>query len=386
LIGGGLVSLGRRAAYSTFRVLTADDRVLAACLAVVLFVASLFVGFPVPKALAPALLCVPLCWRSRLPIVVLGIVAIGSLAYLAWVESRPAYVPPLAVALYTAAMTGERRLTLLIGAWLVPFVAIVACFFPEGGRSSLSQFQELIVQLGFALSVGEAVRSGREALAAMRERNEIETRRRVNEERIRIARDVHDVVSHSLATISTQASVGAHIAPTAPAEGLAMLAEIRDLSNEALDGLRHTVGSLRADEDEGPIAPTPSLRDLPRIVERARGAGLSVTLRMEGATETLPSALQLGIYRIVQESLTNAIRHAHGSRVAIRISVGGQDLSVEVTDDGSGRTIGLGGDGLGSGLIGLHERAMALGGSLEAGESADGGFRVHATLPLEGGR
>ena len=358
------------------------DSAVAGCLASLLLGCCLLTGYSFAEAIAAASLCAPLAWRSRLPLPALGAVALGSVAYLALVRAAPVYVVPLAFALYAAAESGSRRRTLALGALLVPAVLLIAfCFSPDSG-SGLDQSLELAFQLGFALAVGEAVRSGRELLVALRQRNETETRRRVNEERVRIARDLHDIVSHSLATISTQASVGAYLGARSPAQGSQALADIRDVSRAALDDLRHALGDLRGEEGEAPRRPAPSLRDLPSMVERARDAGLSVDLRIDGSPTSLPSGLQLAAFRIVQECLTNAMRHAGGARVTVRVAIGETEVKVDVADDGNGEATRLSREGFGSGLIGMRERASALGGDLEAGAASDGGFRVRATLPL----
>jgi signal transduction histidine kinase len=327
---------------------------------------------------------VPLGWRSRHPLAVLGALTLASVAYVGLVRSAPVYVVPLAFGLYNVAVTGSRRRTAIVGVTLVlPFVVAVPVLFSPDNGTALAQTLELICQLGLALAVGEAVRSGRELLDVRRQRGELETLRRVGEERVRIAREVHDIVSHSLATISTQASVGTYLNDRSPEQGAKALAEIRDLSVTALDDLRQTVGTLRGDDAAAPFEPTPSLGDLTPMVDRARRSGMAVALRMEGSPAGLPSTLQLAVFRIVQEGLTNAMRHARGARVAVRIAVGDADVSVDVIDDGSGEPTGSGGGGVGAGLIGMRERAAALGGVLEAGAAPQGGFRVRAVLPLD---
>jgi signal transduction histidine kinase len=372
----------RTSRLSPSRLSTAPDAAMAGCVAVVLLGACLVAGYSGPAAVAAACLCVPLSWRSWHPLAVLGALTLASVAYVGLVRSAPVYVVPLALGLYNVAVTGSRRRTVIVGVTLVlPFVVAVSVLFSPDNGTVLFQARELLCQLGLALAVGEAVRSGRELLEVRRQRAELETRRRVGEERVRIAREVHDIVSHSLATISTQASVGAYLNDRSPEQGAKALAEIRDLSVSALEDLRHTVGTLRGDEGAASFEPTPSLGDLPPMVDRARRSGVTVALRMEGSPAGLPSTLQLAVFRIVQESLTNAMRHARGARVAVRIAVGDADVSVDVVDDGSGEPTDS--DGGGAGLIGMRERAAALGGVLEAGVAPQGGFRIRAILPLE---
>ena len=162
-----------------------------------------------------------------------------------------------------------------------------------------------------------------------------------------------------------------------------MLESIKRVSGQALHELRDALGVLREPSEGDPMAPTPSLHDVPELVQRARDSGLAVTLHMEGAANALPTPLQLASYRIIQEGLTNVMRHASGARATVRIAVGGDELRLEVSDNGTGAPTTLSGSGSGSGLEGMRERATAVGGALEASREADGGFRVHAVLPLE---
>lgn len=371
------------------KALAGHDAALAGALAVVLTVLGLAVGHSAEAAIGAGLLCAPLFWRSRWPLEVLFVIAAGSVAYVGLVDATPAFAPALAVALYAVAVTGSRWRTVAVASALAPSaVLIVALFDPDTGpvwRQSL----ELITQLGIALAVGEAVRSGRALLAAMRERTELvrqdserDAQRRVDEERIRIARDVHDIVSHSLATISTQASVGLHVGRRAPEQGVELLESIKQLSNEALLELRQALGTLRDDSAAAPTDPMPSLRDVPTLVEQARGSGLPVVLRMEGSLMHLPATLEVAAYRVVQEGLTNVMRHAQGAKATVRVAVDPHQVEVDVTDDGNGTPSASGGEHGGSGLVGMQERVGALGGSLAAGPSG-AGFAVHAILPRE---
>lgn len=372
-----------------FRGLVKHDAVLAGGLGVTLVVACLATGYALPRSLGAAVLCVPLAWRSRQPSWVVTTVALGSVAYLWWADAGPFYVAPLAVALYAVAIHGTRRRTLAVGAGLVPFaVGVVVLFSPDNG-STLAQVPELLSQLGFALAVGEAVRSGRALIGALRQRAEeaersaeLEAQRRVDAERVRIAREVHDVVAHSLATISTQAAVGVHLSHGNGDRGVEVLESIKDVSTQALDDLRHALGALRDDASSAPTAPTSSMRDLPGLVDRARGSGLPVVLRLEGSHTGLPAAVQATVFRIVQEGLTNVMRHAQGAHATVRVAVSRRGVEVDVTNDGGGSPTASSAPTPGSGLVGMRERAAALGGALEAGRIAGGGFQVRFVLPL----
>ncbi|HSK36929.1 MAG TPA: sensor histidine kinase, partial [Actinomycetota bacterium] len=221
------------------------------------------------------------------------------------------------------------------------------------------------------------------------------------EERMRIARELHDVVSHTIGVISVQAGVAAHLLERRPDKAADSLAAIRQASDEALGELHALLGVLRQGDGDGgraPLAPAPGLAELDALVAQAAGAGVEVTVSLEGEPRRLPPAVDLACYRVVQESLTNVVRHAGASRAEVTVSHHGDQVVVEVTDDGragpggvrggrAGPTAGSGnGDGAGSGqgIMGMRERARALGGSLEAGPRPGGGFRVQAVLPVGG--
>lgn len=367
------------------------DATLAVTLAVLMAVGTVRQDFSWAQAIGCAALAAPLAWRRRWPMAVLAVVVCGAYVYLALSEpnATPIFIAPELVAAYTVAAHGSRRRTLAVAVGLVlSAVVIVSLFSPDNG-TDLAQILEEVSQLGFALAIGEAVRSRRALIAAMRERaeraerdGELEALRRVDEERLRIARDVHDVVAHSIATISTQASVGVHVGREEPARAVEMLESIKRVSTQALQDLRYALGDLRDASDAGPTDPTPSLEDVAGLLQQARDSGLSVELRMEGSPTMLPLALQTACYRIVQEGLTNVLRHASGARATVLIAVGRDEVVVDVTDDGTGRPTSSSGLGSGTGLVGLRERAAAMGGELHADHGSDGGFRVRAVLPL----
>ena len=366
------------------------DGTLAVSTGIVMFGVSALLGFSWQESAACGALAVPLGWRRRWPMAVLVAVTCAIVIYLQLEDPSPFFRPPLLVALYTVAAHGWRRRTLAIAASTpLAAMALVAIHSPEAGSFG-GQSLEVFSQLGFALAVGEAVRSQKAFVAATRERaeraardRELEARRRVNEERVRIAREVHDVIAHSIATISTQASVGVHVGHQEPERAVEVLESIKRISVQALHDLRHALGALREAAADGPTAPTPQLKDISELVQRARDSGLSVTLRMVGPSASLPSALQTTSYRIVQEGLTNVMRHAHGAHATVLISVAGDDMVIDVSDNGMGHPTATSRLGSRTGLVGLRERASAMGGELRAGRQEGGGFRVHVTLPLE---
>jgi signal transduction histidine kinase len=223
------------------------------------------------------------------------------------------------------------------------------------------------------LLLGDTVRSRRAHAEEVRARERAEADRRLEEERLRIARDLHDVLGHTIVGVSVQASVAADVIDEDPGEAKAALEAIRAQSAEALAELRAAVGLLRAD---APRAPMPGLEALDGLIAVSRGAGVDVAVAVEGAERPLPRAVELTAYRIVQESLTNVIRHARASTARVAVRYVRDGLEIEVTDDGRGAH-----EPSGHGLTGMRERAAAIGGTLVAGRAPGGGFRVHSHLP-----
>jgi signal transduction histidine kinase len=249
-----------------------------------------------------------------------------------------------------------------------------------------------------ALLLGGSVVSRRAERASMEERarhlaetREEEARRRVAEERVRIARDLHDSVAHSMASISVQAGVGAHVLDERPEDARAALLAIKRASGDALTELRATLGMLRS-SDAAPREPGAGLDRLPALVTTSRAAGLPVDVVIEGEARQLPPAVDTAAFRIVQESLTNVIRHAGPARATVAVRHRDDGVEIEVTDDGRGAVDdGRGvvdergaatGEGGGHGLAGMRERVALLGGELDAGTRRSGGYRVRARFPL----
>ena len=198
-------------------------------------------------------------------------------------------------------------------------------------------------------------------------------------ERLRIARELHDVVSHGFATISLQAGIAAHIAETQPEKAVEALHVIRDASREVLHELRSILGQLR--EDGQTAEPARGIGRLDVLVEQTRSAGLQVSVRVAGRPRPVPVALDVAVYRIVQEALTNALRHAPHATVRVMVAYEPRGVAVTVEDDGNG-TSDAPSEGCGYGILGMRERAASLGGELDAGSLPDGGFCVHAFLPF----
>ena len=362
-------------------------------------------GWRDPDALAYLLLvggAAALLFRRRWPLPVLAVTLACGLAYAA--RNYPEGPSQLAVypALWTVALTLPRR-----QAWLAAAVAAVAAasveLFLYGDTMFDGEPLYAAVTVLAAMWWGEAVRARRAYVAELRDRaeraersREEEARRRVDEERLRIARELHDVVSHTIGVISVQAGVAAHLLHRRPDKAADSLAAIRQASDEALGELHAMLGVLRQGDGDGgraPLAPAPGLAELDALVAQAAGAGIEVKVAVEGEPRRLPSPVDLACYRVVQESLTNVVRHAAASQAEITVTHLDDRVVVEVLDDGNGVESASGrrsGDSdrqvrrSGQGIPGMRERARALGGSLEAGPRPGGGFRVQASLPVAG--
>jgi signal transduction histidine kinase len=325
--------------------------------------------------------------RRRWPARTLALTLACGLAYAA--RTYPEGPSQLAIypALWTVALTLPRRTAWVAAAGTAVAVAGAELFL-YGDTMFDGEPLYAAVTVFSAMWWGEAVRARRAYVAELRDRAERaertrdeEARRRVDEERMRIARELHDVVSHTIGVISVQAGVAAHLLERRPDKAADSLAAIRQASDEALGELHAMLGVLRdGDGDRAPLTPAPGLGELDALVAQAAGAGVEVTVSLEGEPRRLPSAVDLACYRVVQESLTNVVRHAGASRADITVTHHDGRVVVEVTDDG--RAGSGNGAGSGQGILGMRERARALGGSLEAGPRPGGGFRVQATLPV----
>ena len=331
-------------------------------------------GADVPP-LATVLLAVSglaLAGRRRWPIAVLAVVFGATFGYLL----AGYHMGPIWLALIVAFLTVQVRGHRLVGAaFLVAGYALAVATDPSwAGAAGLAAWLLALV------AVAEVVR-GRRAHAAE------ERRRRRSDERLRIARDLHDVLAHNISLINVRASVGLHLLDRRPDEARAALEAIKDASSEALGELRWVLESLRAPGEAPERASAPRLAELERLADQARAAGLDVELDVTGARRPLSAGVELAAYRIVQEALTNVIRHAGPARARIRLVYEREDLIVEVDDDGAGAAAAAGGTaGAGAGLVGMRERAAALGGEVDAGPREEApGFRVRARLPTGSG-
>jgi signal transduction histidine kinase len=343
---------------------------------------------PLAYALLVAI-ALPLLVRRPAPRVALTAIVLLSFAYDLLDFPGGFYTVPIGIALFTAVDDGFRWTAVAGSAVAVGGFLIVGLATGRGHISDLGNALWFGGWLAASLVLGEVTRSRRayvreveqRALAAERGREE-EARRRAGEERIRIARELHDILGHRISLINVQASAAVHLLDRDPEQARTALIAIKEASHEALGEVRATLGILRQLDEREPLAPSPGLAQLDAVIAETSAAGFDVQLDVRGERRGLPSGVDLAAYRIIQESLTNVVRHARASSARIAIAYRAGDIEIEVVDDGIPARIDAGGSG--SGLVGMRERAIALGGNFEAGPQPGGGFRVRATLPTGG--
>jgi signal transduction histidine kinase len=338
-------------------------------------------------ALAVALVvasAVPLLWRRRYPLSVQVLSYAFVLAYLLLDYPRgPIFLSPL-VAFFSAVLHGRR-----IGAWVVLAVGFaVTAVLPQGigeeGPPSLAQVLGAAAWLLVLAGAAEIVRVRRERREEEARTREEETLRRATEERLRIARELHDVLAHNISMINVQAGVALHLLEERPEQARPALTAIKQASKDALTELRSVLGVLRrVDEDDGSKDPAPTLARVDDLVSRANTTGLSVAKRIEGSVRPLPTPIDVAAFRIVQEALTNVVRHAGASTATVILTYEDEAVVVRIEDDGRGSSRGSAGSG--SGIVGMRERAESVGGTFEAGPRPEGGFGVRARLPFGDG-
>lgn len=335
-------------------------------------------------AVGPLLLLV----RHRHPRTAVFGSAAATIGYLGAGYPYGPFFVSLAVAAFAAVVAGRRYAAwgalglVWAGQLLIGFV--LREWLPPAGDRPLGWEFELLVAAWIAaiLAAAELARTRRQEWARRRAAEEAAERRRVDEERLRIARELHDVLAHSISVINVQAGVGLALLDSDREQARTALTTIKSASKEALGEVRQVLDTLRAPGD-APRAPAPGLGRLPELTAQAADAGLRVTTETEGKVTSLPPGADLAAFRIIQEALTNVVRHSGSrtARVLLRHSPG--ELRLDIDDDGPAS--GAGTSGGGNGLVGMRERASALGGSAEAGPRGDGGFRVTARLPLATG-
>jgi signal transduction histidine kinase len=343
-----------------------------------------------PGTLASILLAMggaALLARRRYPVAVLAVTVVTTI----WAGALGAKAIWFAVivAFFTAVLARHRAAA--IGSLVVGYVASVwpPWLIGQRNHTTVAFALGLAAGLMFMLVIAELIRIRSQRAAALEHSREQELRRRASEERMRMARDLHDVVAHNISVINVQANTALHLMDRQPERARSALVTINDVSKQALIELRSVLGVLRdVDGNSAPRAPTPGLARLGDLVETAAAAGLTVRVREDGQRAPLPADVDLTAYRIIQEALTNSARHSGGTTATVRLGFGDGGLRVEVDDDGTPPGAGqpaARANGSGNGIAGMTERAAALGGTLEAGPRPDGGFGVRAWLPARGG-
>ncbi|MFC7302627.1 sensor histidine kinase [Streptomyces monticola] len=336
--------------------------------------------------------CAALYFRRRWPIAVAVVTLLASAAYYPVSSYDGPLLVAFVIALYTAAAEGRFAAAVALGV-VAMLLVVYGEVLQEPGQRKVDDMS-IMMLAGWLLSLLVLARAQRtraayleevrqRALAAEREQ-EARAQQSASEERLRIARELHDVLGHSISLINVQSSAALHRLGKNRAEGSLATAEealeaVKSTSKSALDELRSTLGMLRRADEAAPTAPTSGLERLPELLERARSTGLEVHLETHGTARALPPPLDLAAYRIVQESLTNVTRHARACRVTVTLAYSDGEVRVRIDDDGRGSPDE---SAQGSGIHGMAERAKAFGGELTARNTADG-FRVSARLPFE---
>jgi signal transduction histidine kinase len=310
-----------------------------------------------------------LAWRRNHPERAMAVALVGGGAYQAII---PEIVLPIAglLAIGPLATVRPPRVSLV---WLGGLVALAASNFATAPAGD-ALFAIALAIVAWAL--GEASRGRRAAISE-------EARRAVSEEQARIARELHDVVAHSVSVIVVQAAAADDVFDAHPERARAAIRSIETSGREALAELRRLLRGVRPDDDSGPVAPQPRLERVDELAEPVRAGGLEVVVRTEGNPSPLPPGVDLYAYRIVQEALTNTLRHARATRAEVVVRYDADRVEVEVSDDGRAAALTPEAAG-GHGLVGMRERAALLGGTLEAGRRPGGGYRVLARLPIGG--
>lgn len=321
----------------------------------------------------------PIAVRRRWPVAVLVVVVACTVAAdLLGIRFSPFGSnagPSVGLAIYTVAERLDRRFSVAALAGVV--TATFASTWIATYTYTEDQNAVHVVAAVVGWLVGDAVRARRTYRADLAARQRLSaderTHRAIAEERLRISREVHDVISHNLSVIAVRSGIGRMLFETQPEEARAALAEVETVSRNALTELRRLLGAVR---DQDPRSPAPCLDDLPRLVEQLTA---DVTLEQRGLPTALPRTLELSAYRIVQEALTNVVKHAGGAGAQVVVEYGDEELIIEVTDEGHNPEPAASG---GWGIVGMRERAAIFGGTVEAGPRPEGGFRVYARFPI----
>ncbi|HXD65624.1 MAG TPA: sensor histidine kinase [Solirubrobacteraceae bacterium] len=317
--------------------------------------------------------------RPRHPRGALAVIFAAALLYVTLGYLQGPNYFSLVVAVVLTVRAGDRtaaRVAVIAG-WVL-FLWLPAALGVTGAPTVLAALS-IAAWLVVLLAAAEALRGRQERAAEARHARQEEARRKADEERLRIARELHDVLAHHISLINVQSGVALHLMDDQPEQARIALEAINEASADALREVRSTLEILRGGKEAPPRAPAAGLARLDELVSRASAAGVGVSLEVQGDPRPLPASVDLAAFRIVQESLTNVVRHAEAGTAKVEVTYRSRDLTLQIDDDGRAPPARAGG---GSGISGMRERATALGGELEAGPQPAGGFRVRARLPL----
>ena len=325
-----------------------------------------------------------LAWRRRQPVAILGVVFGAALVYNVLGYANGPIWLALIIAYFTAVVASHRlaaAVVAVVGFGIFPWLDHLLRDQPG---PSLVGVAGLAAWLLVLLGAAEGIRIRRERAAEAARIREEEALRRAGEERLRIARELHDALGHHLSLINMQSGVALHLNTELPEQTHSSLTAIKQASKEALAELRSVLDILRQEGEPAARSPTWTLARLDELVSQAAAAGLEVRTETDGEVRRLPFAVDVAAFRIVQEALTNVSRHAGPATATVRVSYGDGELTVQVDDDGRGPSPHRAAAGSGKGIMGMRERVAALGGDLQAGPRPGVGFRVRARLPLDG--
>jgi signal transduction histidine kinase len=350
---------------------------------------------PPGPAVFAMLATAPVAVRRIWPVPVFAVVLVASSVVIAFGRATVVMDVTLCMAVYLVTVRSRRRAAVAILVLTEVSLGAGLLVYAAADLMLVDRVHSLLAA-GAIWFVADSVRERRRYLAglaeqaAQRRQAEAEaSRQAVREERVRIARELHDVVAHSLGVVTVQAGVGRRIGVAAPAEALRALRAVEVTGRSALEELRRILGLLRDDEMPQPsLAPAPGIADLGELADGVRAAGTPVSLAVTGDVAELPPAAALTVYRIIQEALTNVVKHAGGAAAAVRVAAEPDGVRIEVSNDGRAGVAGRAEAGPGvagqHGIVGMRERAAVFGGTLDAAPLAGGGFQVTAFLPVHG--
>jgi signal transduction histidine kinase len=337
-------------------------------------------GWAVVLALLASL---PIALRRRFPVAIFAITLAAAL--LADIVYDSFQLLGALVALYTVAAHRGRPGSVQVA--VATALALPLLKIGESGPGNI-ELAAVYGACAAAWLLGDNLRTRRAYLRELEDRaarlereQEENARRAAADEQARIARDLHDIIAHNVSVMTVQAAAAGDAFETQPGKVREALGSIESTGREALTELRRLLGSVRPDDDPGTFAPQPGLARVDELIDQVRATGLAVELIVEGSPRELPPGVDLSAYRIVQEALTNTLNHAGASHATVHVRYGEGTLDIEVVDDGRGATAD--GTERGHGIIGMRERAALVGGELEVGRAKNGGFSIHARIPLE---